>query len=210
MVLNWKQAQEAAREWFKTAFFQATGERVRTGVYTVAHAMEDYLDDRDRHGMTTVERVRKDFEAHVLPYLAGDAVEHLTRKRVEDWMKLVAESGLRRRGKPRAAPVTPDQKRSRKSTANLRIELQVLDLPRGLKAERHGEEGCHVHGFIFLETRVMGHRHHGLLLPVKPFLPSNSAQCPAGQAFLLGVGNPIEGIHPYETATGRKLEPLRQ
>jgi hypothetical protein len=35
MVLDWKQAQEAAREWFKTAFFQATGERVRTG----AHAL---------------------------------------------------------------------------------------------------------------------------------------------------------------------------
>lgn len=118
MVLDWKQAQDAAREWFKTAFFQATGERVRTGVYTVAHAVEDYLNDRDRHGMTTVDRVRKDFEAHVLPYLGGDAVEHLTRKRIEDWMKLVAESGLRRRGKPRAAPVTPDQKRSRKSTAN--------------------------------------------------------------------------------------------
>jgi integrase len=118
MVLDWKQAQESAREWFKTAFFQATGERVRTGVYTVAHAVEDYLDDRDRHGMTTVDRVRKDFDAHVMPYLGQDAVEHLTRKRIEDWMKLVAESGLRRRGKARAAPVTPDQKRSRKSTAN--------------------------------------------------------------------------------------------
>lgn len=118
MVLDWKQAQESAREWFKTAFFQATGERVRSGVYTVAHAVEDYLDDRDRHGMTTVDRVRKDFEAHVLPYLGQDAVESLTRKRIEDWMKLVAESGLRRRGKARGVPVAPDQKRSRKSTAN--------------------------------------------------------------------------------------------
>ena len=108
MVLDWKQAQDAAREWFKTAFFQATGERVRTGVYTVAHAVEDYLDDRDRHGMTTVDRVRKDFEAHVLPYLGRDAVENLTRKRIEDWMKLVAESGLRRGASPgpRRSPPT--------------------------------------------------------------------------------------------------------
>ena len=118
MVLDWGQAQAAAREWFNTAFFQATGERIRTGVYTVEHAVEDYLEDRDRHGMANVDRVRKDFEAHVLPYLGRDAVEHLTRKRIEDWMRVVAESGLRRRGKPRAVPVTPDQKRSRKSTAN--------------------------------------------------------------------------------------------
>ena len=33
-------------------------------------------------------------------------------------MKEVAESGLRRRGKARGVPVTPDQKRSRKATAN--------------------------------------------------------------------------------------------
>lgn len=118
MVLDWKQAQDAAREWFRTAYFQATGERVRTGVYTVEQAVEDYQDDRDRHGMKNVERVRQDFAAHVLPTLGRDAVELLTRKRIEDWMKLVAESGLRRRGKPKAAPVTPDQKRSRKSTAN--------------------------------------------------------------------------------------------
>jgi hypothetical protein len=101
MVLDWGQAQAAAREWFKTAFFQATGERIRTGVYTVEHAVEDYLEDRERHGMANVDRVRKDFEAHVLPYLGRDAVEHLTRKRIEDWMRVVAESGLRRRGKPR-------------------------------------------------------------------------------------------------------------
>ena len=53
----------------------------------MSQALEDYLDDRDRHGMTTVDRVRKDFEAHVLPYLGGDAVEHLTRKRIEDSRK---------------------------------------------------------------------------------------------------------------------------
>ena len=118
MILSCSQAQEKAREWFRTAYFQATGERVPVGVYTVENAVEDYLEDRDRHGMKNVERVRKDFAAHVLPTLGREPVERLTRKKIENWMTVVAESGLRRRGKARAAPVTAEQKRSRKSTAN--------------------------------------------------------------------------------------------
>lgn len=66
MILSCAQAQEKAREWFRTAYFQATGERVPVGIYTVANAVEDYLEDRDRHGMKNVDRVRKDFAAHVL------------------------------------------------------------------------------------------------------------------------------------------------
>lgn len=51
MVLSCAQAQEKAREWFRTAYFQITGERVQVGVYTVKDAVEDYLADRERHGM---------------------------------------------------------------------------------------------------------------------------------------------------------------
>jgi integrase len=118
MVLSCAQAQEKAREWFRTAYFQVTGERVQVGVYTVKQAVDDYLEDRERHGMATVDRVRQDFAAHVLPSLGREDVARLTRKKIEEWMKLVSESGLRRRGKARAVPVTPDQKRSRKATAN--------------------------------------------------------------------------------------------
>lgn len=118
MVLSFTQAQEKAREWFRTAYYQLTGERVQVGVYTVRQAVEDYLEDRDRHGMETVDRVRKDFEAHVLPTLGNYPLDRLNRKKIEDWLTVVAASGLRRRGKERAAPATADQKRSRKATAN--------------------------------------------------------------------------------------------
>lgn len=56
-------------------------------------------------------------------------------------------------------------------TLYLRIELEVLDLPRGLKAERNGEEGSHVHGFISLGSRAVGYRHHSLSLSGKPSWP---------------------------------------
>lgn len=105
MVLTCSQAQEKAREWFRTAYFQATGERVQVGVYTVEQAVADHLEDRERHGMATLDRVRQDFAAHVLPYLGREAVERLARKRLEAWMKEVAESGLRRRGKARVPDV---------------------------------------------------------------------------------------------------------
>ena len=78
IVLTCAQAQEKAREWFRTAHFQATGERVQVGVYAVQQTVEDYLTDRERHGMATLDRVRQDFEAHVLPYLGREAVERLS------------------------------------------------------------------------------------------------------------------------------------
>ena len=118
MVLSWKQAQDAAREWFKTAFYEGTGERVHTGVYTVAKAVDAYIENRKLEGIATADRLRQDFDAHVIPTLGKDDVEYLTKKRIEAWLRVVAESGVRRRGKEGKAPVTKEEIRSRKSTAN--------------------------------------------------------------------------------------------
>lgn len=118
MVLSCAQAQEAAREWFKVAFHQGTGERVHVGVYTVGHAIDAYIEDRKREGTATAGRLRQDFDAHVVPILGNDNVEYLTQKRIESWMRTVAASGARRRGKEGRAPATKDEIRSRKATAN--------------------------------------------------------------------------------------------
>ena len=56
MVLSCAQAQEAAREWFKVAFHEATGERVHTGAYTVADAVADYIENRKAEGIATADR----------------------------------------------------------------------------------------------------------------------------------------------------------
>jgi integrase len=118
MVLSCAQAQEVAREWFKVAFHQGTGERVHTGVYTVAHAIYAYIENRKQEGIATAGRLRQDFDAHVVPVLGNDNVEHLTQKRIESWMRTVAASGVRRRGKEGKAPESKEEIRSRKATTN--------------------------------------------------------------------------------------------
>jgi len=118
MVLDWSQAQAGAREWFKAAFHEATGDVIRDGAYTVADAIADYLADKERQGSTNAERTRKDMAAHVIPHLGTIPADRLTRKRIEAWMLLISKSGRRRRGKEREAPSGPDEIRARRSTAN--------------------------------------------------------------------------------------------
>jgi hypothetical protein len=55
MVLSWKQARDAAREWFKTAYYEGTGER--TGVCTVAKAVDAYNENRKLEGIATADRM---------------------------------------------------------------------------------------------------------------------------------------------------------
>lgn len=118
MVLNYSQAQAAARKWFETAYHQATGERVRSGGYTLADAIEDYIADRKRAGAKTADRMAYDFNARVIPILGTIPLDRLTRKRLELWMDEVASSPARYRGKEAPAPSTPDEIRARKATTN--------------------------------------------------------------------------------------------
>ena len=47
-VISGVEAQEAAREWFKEAYHEATGDRVTTGPYTVREAIQAYVEDRKK------------------------------------------------------------------------------------------------------------------------------------------------------------------
>jgi len=118
MVLSFAQAQAAARKWFETAYHQATGERTKTGAYTVADAVEDYIADRKRNQAKTADRMAYDFNARVIPILGTIPLDRLTRKRLELWMDEVAAAPARYRGKEAPLPTTPDQIRARRATVN--------------------------------------------------------------------------------------------
>lgn len=118
MVLNFSQAQEAAREWFKEAFHQATGERVKTGAYTVQDALDAYVEDRKKAGAKTADRLAKDLARHIGPELGSVPLDKLTRKRLEDWKTSVASSPTRRAGREGKAPETEDEVRARRETTN--------------------------------------------------------------------------------------------
>jgi integrase len=118
MVLSFAQAQAAARNWFETAYHQATGERVKVGPYTIADAVQDYIADRKRNQAKTADRMAYDFNARVIPSLGTIPLDRLTRKRLELWMDDVAAAPARYRGKEAPLPTTPDQIRARRATVN--------------------------------------------------------------------------------------------
>jgi len=141
MVLSFPQAQAAARAWFAVAYHQATGETIKSGVFTVADAVAIYLVDRKRQGAKTADRMSYDFNAHVLPALGDIAIERLTRRRIEDWLVTVAESPIRRRGKEGKAPDTDSEKRSRKATANRVWTLLRAALNHAAQEKGYSDDG---------------------------------------------------------------------
>ena len=118
MVLSFSQAQEAAREWFKEAYHEATGERVNTGPYTVREAIQAYVEDRKKHKAKTADRMDGDLQRHVIPILGDVALAKLTKKRLEDWQNKVAASPTYRAGVQGKAPETEDEIRARQESAN--------------------------------------------------------------------------------------------
>lgn len=127
-VLDFNAAQTAAENWFKdlnkAAHFEATGEMVTTGPYTVANAMTDYLLDAEKRGVKGHGIMTLSINAHIVPKLGEVSLAKLTKKRMEDWLKALAESPRRMTGKVReevkhlAGPLTEDERRARKDSAN--------------------------------------------------------------------------------------------
>ena len=130
-ILTYAQAQAKAETWFKqqaeAAHFQATGETLRTGPYTVADAMQDYLRDAERRGVKGIGIMTLTSNAHIIPALGALEVSKLTKPKLEDWLQSLAESSRRKTGRKRvgedevkhlAAPASDDERRARKDTAN--------------------------------------------------------------------------------------------
>ena len=127
-ILSFNSAQTIAEAWFRevnqVAHFEATGEVVTSGPYTVADAMADYLRDAERRGVKGHTMMSLTTKAHIIPELGAIPVAKLTKKRIEDWLQALAAAPRRMTGKAReevkhlADPVTEDEKRARKDSAN--------------------------------------------------------------------------------------------
>lgn len=131
VILTYLQAQEMARAWFVRAHHESTGELLRKGPFTVADALEAYLEDYQRRGGKAPDRTRAAWQANILPELGTIQVEKLTRRRLEQWLDALAHSPRRsklgkgvkiRKSKPdpvpTPAPLHGDALRARKDSAN--------------------------------------------------------------------------------------------
>ncbi|MDP2875576.1 MAG: site-specific integrase [Holophaga sp.] len=163
-VLSYAQAQAKAREWFSLCADDAaralSGMPVPKGPYTVDSALDDYMEDAKRRGMKGLEQTRCAINAHLRPELGPLEVAKLSRERIEGWLKKLAESPKRKRQpnpatkshKKKAAedepkpvkpalPMTEDEKRARKDSANRVLTVLKAALNHALDRGRvkHGE-----------------------------------------------------------------------
>lgn len=126
ILINFKQAQEAARAWWRLEERKELGHAPDDGPYTVGKALEAYFADRDRRGSKGLAKDRAAARVRILPGLGEVELSKLTTKRIRDWHaslgmapKLTRASKTKARSKPVAIDTKDrDAVRSRRSTAN--------------------------------------------------------------------------------------------
>jgi integrase len=124
VVLDYGQAQKAARDWWRAEIRREEGYDTRHGPFTVADAVTDYLKAYERRGGRAIYDTRRAADTHILPMLGTNSVAKLTARRVEDWHQRLAEQPARIRTKPgkkqrhRTIDKSSDGIRKRRATAN--------------------------------------------------------------------------------------------
>lgn len=139
-VLDYGQAQKAAREWWRAEQRREEGHEERTGPFTVADALADYLKSLERRGGKSVYHARRAAETHILPALGNVTVAKLTAKRIEGWHHCLAEQPALARTAPGRKPNhrkvdhNPDSVRQRRATANRILTVLKATLNHAWKA----------------------------------------------------------------------------
>jgi integrase len=123
-VLDYAQAQKVARDWWRAELRREEGHDTRTGPFTVADAIADYLKALERRGSKGVRESKYKADVHILPALGSMQAAKLTAKRIEDWHRGLAEKPALARSKAGKKPnhrktdKSADGIRRRRATAN--------------------------------------------------------------------------------------------
>jgi integrase len=123
-ILDYGQAQKVARVWWRAELRREEGHDTRSGPYTVADTIADYLKEFQGRGGKSVYHTRRAAETHILPALGTALVGKLTAKKIEDWHRGLALKPALARSKPgrkanhRKADKSADGVRKRRATAN--------------------------------------------------------------------------------------------
>lgn len=125
-LLSFKQAQEAAREWWQAERRRDLGHAPDGGPYTVGRALDDYFVARERRGSKGTTGDRTIAAARITPSLGDIEVSSLTTRRIREWHASIAAAPKLVRTKAKAAQpaekphnVTDSEAvRARRATAN--------------------------------------------------------------------------------------------
>jgi len=118
LILDFKQAQEAARKWF--AEIERNDGRV-VGPYTVSDALDDYIAGFQGKDLANTKRR---INAIIRPDLGQHEVGNLTAKIIKNWLNLQASRPARLRTAKNAeqnyreTPDSDEARRKRKASAN--------------------------------------------------------------------------------------------
>ena len=121
-VLNWRQAQDKAREQCTEEAHKAAGIK-SAGPYTVAEAIADYMEDYSSRGKSVADTQWR-IDAFILPKFGNKEIAELDTRTIRGWHRALAKQPARLRsakGQPvryREATGDPDETRRRKSSAN--------------------------------------------------------------------------------------------
>jgi integrase len=140
-ILDYAQALEKANRFFLSALTQATGESPRGGPYSVNVAVQDYLKSLENREAADHESADYDLTRNVIPALGMIEVSKLTRPRIEAWRaQLAARPRISTKKRKKDAkqetpkPLTEDEKRRRRSTANRTARRLVAALNYALES----------------------------------------------------------------------------
>jgi integrase len=139
-ILDYGQAQRAAREWWRAEARREEGHDTRQGPLTVADAVADYLKAYERRGGKAVYETQRAAETHILPALGTISVGKLTARKITDWHHGLAEKRARARTKRgrrqnyREFETGPDAVRKRRATANRILTVLKAALNHAWKA----------------------------------------------------------------------------
>jgi integrase len=141
-VLDYGQAQKAARAWWRAELRHEEGYDTPSGPYTIGDAIADYLKEFEGRGGKSVYQTRRAAETHILPGLGSALVGKLTAKKIEDWHRGLSAKPALARSKPgrkpnhRKADKSADGLRKRRSTANRILTVLKAALNHAWKAGR--------------------------------------------------------------------------
>jgi integrase len=118
-VLSFSQALRSAISWCDSQQERDGREdqpQKPSGPYTVAQAMDDYLEWYRAHRKAASDAAQK-IKA-ILPALGGEEVERLTARQIRQWHQSLGTSPARLRGGQERSLQTEEEFRRRKNTAN--------------------------------------------------------------------------------------------
>ena len=124
-ILDFSQAQEKVRAMAVAARAPAK----LSGPYTVGAALDAYVDRLEDEASKSLTDAKSRIAKHIRPALGEAVVEDLTRDQLAGWLKALADRPRHVRGRKDqasralAAPVTADERRRRKATANRTLTI---------------------------------------------------------------------------------------